>query len=258
MTENPYKSPQEPENRYFTDDITLLPISAIWRTCRRQGVTGLFVLFPLFVGRKLLNLRYPANHATFRIEQIAPLADKDLSQATRDALGAIEAVCRDCGMERITVFRPPWIGNKSGVFSIWLQPGGVIHCSIVQIELRLGTFYKSKTVFACHSKLESGVELHTSALAPEDWIPELVPPDQDIERLPPTTEPFQVIERHRQRVADRSDLVRFTGETLLHEILIQSQKQFDFLVSKGIYAPISAIEVQRLKSANQGMHAIKR
>ncbi len=251
MTVNP--PPNDVQNRYFTDDITLLPVTAIWRICRRQGVTGWLMLFLMLVARKFLGMRYPANHATCRVVQLTPISNDDIPECTRAALAAFEAACHGCGMEQISWFRPPWIGNKAGMFSIWLQPSGEVYCNITQVELRHGEFYNSKTIFACHSKLSSGVELHTSTMAPEDWIPELVPPDQDIERLAPGTEPLQVIERHRQRIAGRSDVIRFTSKTLLDEIVVGSQKLVDFLVAKGFYAPLSSIEVQRLKSVNPAL-----
>jgi hypothetical protein len=253
MTENPYQSPVDAQRRYFTDDITLLPITVIWRTCRRQGLTGWFILFPMFLGRKLIRWRFPANHATCRVDRLSPITNDDLPPATRIAIDAFETVCRQCGMEQVSLFRPPWIGNKKGVFSVWIEPGGEVYCNITQIDIRLGTFHKSKTVFACHSKLKSGVELHTSPLAPEDWIPEMVPPDQDIAPLPPDTDPLQVVEQHRQRIAGRSDVVRFTSQTLLEEIVRGSQKQFDFLVAKGIYAPLSEVEIQRLHSVGKAV-----
>lgn len=250
MHENPYQSPIE-SPQYYTDDITTLPISAIWRFARRQGVVSCSILFPMFLARKLLKLRFPANHATCRVTELPAIRQEDLPADIQSDLDPLEAACRDAGMEHVRTFRVPWIGGKSGVFSIWLDPSGDVYCNITRINLQLGSIRKSKTVFACHSRLTSGVDLHTAPVAPQDWIPELIPPSQDFAPLPPDTLPAAVIQRHRERVSGLTGIIRFDTKTLIDEVLRASQQMFDFLLAKGIYTPLSSTEVKRLQSATQ-------
>jgi hypothetical protein len=251
MHDNPYQSPTE-SPQFYTDDITRMPVSAIWRTSRRQGVIGCLMVFPMFLVRKLFKLRFPANHATCRVTELAALADDEIAAEIRGGFAPFETACREAGMEHVRSFRPPWIGNKSGVFSIWLDPSGETYCNITHIDLQLGSMRKSKTVFACHSRLASGVHLHTASVRPEDWIPELIPPHQEFVRLPQETPPSAVIKHHRERLIGRADIVRFNSETLLDEVIRGSQEMFDFLLAKGVYTPLSSAELQRLQSA-QGL-----
>jgi hypothetical protein len=251
MVENPYQPPSDTQPQFYTDDVTSMPVTAIWRVSRRQGLIGCVILFPCLLVRKAFKLRYPANHGMSRVVTLSSLRDDELPIGVHDAFAPFEAVCRGHGMRHILSFRPPWIGGKSAVFSMWLDPSGEFYCNITQIDVRLGAFRQSSTIFACHSLLDSGAELHTSAMAPENWIPELIRPHQEMEALAPDAQPIEVIECHIKRIADRSGLIRFTNETLLEEIIRGSQEQFDFMVDKGIYTPLTVAEIQRLESVRR-------
>ena len=63
-----------------------------------------------------------------------------------------------------------------------------------------------------------------------------------------------MIDRHKKRIADRSDVIRFDEDSLLKEIVRSSQEQFDYMVAKGLYAPLSEEETRRLISANDEPH----
>jgi hypothetical protein len=109
--------------------------------------------------------------------------------------------------------------------------------------------HKTNVFFACHSWLESGIELGTSGVADEDWIPEMIPPDHDFLKLPLDTGLADVIARHRERIASRTDVRRFEPASLMREIVRQSQAMFDFLLASGFYAPLTRVETERLLSA---------
>jgi len=153
-------------------------------------------------------------------------------------------------MKHVGVFRPEWIGNKSGLFSIWLDAPGMVYCTATWIELRLGEHRRTRVVFSGHSELASGVELHTGPLAPEDYIPEMIPPDQELLPLPVDTKPSDVIGRHRERIAARRDLVCFDAVSLMTNMTRRSQRLFDYLVTRGFYSPLTIEEVERLRRIN--------
>jgi hypothetical protein len=248
MNHNPYQPPAPLTGlpQYYTDDITLMPATVIWRTVRRQSLSVAMMSFPYFLARKALRLRHPANHGTSRVTELPAIPEEQIPPHITQAFAPFIVACRACQMEPVQCFRTPCIGNKTIISSMWLDPTGTIYGSITWIDLRLGAFHKTKAVFACHSWLESGTEWHTSPMAPEDWIPELVPPGQEILALPPDLPPAQVIERHQQRLAGRSDVRRFDKASLLQEVLRASQERFDYLVSRGIYAPLTEAETERL------------
>ena len=108
-------------------------------------------------------------------------------------------------------------------------------------------------MFACHSWLRSGVQFHTAPAAPEERNPEIVPPKEDIMALPADAQPSYVIDRHRDRIAGRSDVRSFDKDSLMREVLRSSQQIFDYLVAQGIYSPLSDGETERLISASRRM-----
>src|SRR5438105_1715603 len=123
MHDNPYQPPLE-SPQYYTDDITTLSVGAIWRFASRQGIVGCLVTFPMFLMRKLLKLRFPANHATCRVTELPAIDEGELPAEIRNELAPLEAACREAGLAHVRTFRAPWIGGKAGVYSLWLDPSG--------------------------------------------------------------------------------------------------------------------------------------
>ena len=252
MDDNPYKAPASAWSsaEFYTDDITLMPIIAIWRALRGQPLFGRVLAFLYILARKALGKRFPANHGTRRPTELTSVPPDEIPGDIRAALAPFDDACTARTMKHLGYFRPQWIGNKRGLVSLWLDPTGATSCSITWIDMRLGSFRKTKVVFACHSTLASGVELHTGPVAPEDWIPEVVPPNQELMRLPVDVQPSHVIERHRERLANRSDVVCFNVDSLLTETVRRSQDLFDYLVAKRIYTPLTVEEAERLSATN--------
>ena len=79
----------------------------------------------------------------------------------------------------------------------------------------------------------------------------MLPPNQDVLSLEVGAEPSHVIDRHNERIANRSDVRRFNEDSVLDEIVHGSQMQFDFLVGKGLYTPLSGEETNRLVSISE-------
>jgi hypothetical protein len=253
MHDNPYEPPTASSElpQFYTDDITLMPPAVIWRTVRRQSLVGCVLLFPYFAARKLLRLRHRANHGTARVTALPLLPEEQIPKDVGLAFKPFMEVCKACQMDPVQYIRSPCIGNKTSFSSIWLDPTGRTYANMTWIDIQLGGLRRTKTVFACHSWLQSGVELHTAPMAPEDWIPEIVPPNQDILALAADTSPSQVIDRHRERIAARSDVCVFDEESLRQAILRSSQEIFDYMVARGIYSPLTKAETERLAVAQQ-------
>lgn len=248
LHENPYQSTPD-SLQYYRDDITTLPTSAIWRMARKHGAVFCAISFPFLLLRKALGWRFKAFHGTRRPNELPPMVDcESLAQARRD-FSVYENTCIDYGMELVRTFQPPWIGGKTGVFAAWLHPAGEFYCNITRIDIRLGTQHRSQIIFSCHTSFESGLVFHTSPLSPKDWIPEMVPPNHEILGLNPDASPAEVIEAHLQRISGRAGIIKRKAESLMPSIVHESQAQFDFLVKKGIYVPLSSQEAQRLLSS---------
>ncbi len=243
--ENPYQCTPD-SLQYYRDDITTLPTSAIWRMARQRGVVFCAISFPFLLLRKTLRWRFKAFHGTRRPNELPPMVDSEsLAQARRD-FSVYENTCLEYGMEHVRTFRPPWIGGKSGVFAVWLHPGREFWCNVTRIDIRLGTQYRSQIIFSCHSSLESGLVLHTSPQSPEEWIPELIPPNHEMLGLKLDATPAEVIEAHIQRISGRTGIIKRNAESLMANVVQESQDHFDFLVAKGVYVPLPNQDAQRL------------
>jgi hypothetical protein len=174
--------------QFYTDDITLMPAAAIWRAARRQSLLSCLLLFPYFMARKVLRLRHRANHGIPRVTELPAVPDEHIPAEIIHAFAPFTEACNQNRMEHVQYVRSPCIGNRTVFTSIWLDPTGTIYCNMTWIDTRLGNHQFTKTVFGCHSWLKSDVELHTAPMAPEDWIPEIIPPGHDFMKLPAEAE----------------------------------------------------------------------
>jgi hypothetical protein len=205
-------------------------------------------LYSYFVARKAVGLRHRANYGISRVSELSALPDDQIPQHVKQAFAPFAEVCRTYQMQPVRCIRSPCIGNRTVFSSMWLDPAGKTNCSITWIDVRLGALRKTKTLFACHSWLQSGTELHTGAIAPTEWIPELVPPNREMLPLAEDTPTSVAIDRHQERIAGRSDVRSFDVDSLMLEILRDSQELFDYFVARGFYMPLSEAEINRLRS----------
>ena len=110
MDVNPYESPRE--TTFYTDDITTMPAMIIWGVLRRQSLVLAVLFFPCLLIRKLLRLRYRANHGTCRPSGLYPIADGQIPTTVRDAFASFDGACSAYGMKLVGRFRPAWIGKR--------------------------------------------------------------------------------------------------------------------------------------------------
>lgn len=236
---------------YYTWELSLQPISAIWRDLRQSSLRTCWYWFPVILGRRLLKRRPYATYAVFRPVEFPAVPDDQLPRDARLAFIAFGNACQSLGFAHVRTIKLPNIGCRTRFVSYWLDATGTISCSINWTDWRLSDFRQTTTTFTCHSSTIDGRELHTIELAENDFAPELVPPGHEYVRLPKHTEPAAVVARHRERIAGRSDLLVFDAESLMPKVLRDFQSFLDFLVAGGGYARLTEAEVEYLKSIPQ-------
>ncbi len=170
-----------------------------------------------------------------------------LPAEARDAFALRFAELNANGFEFAFCCVSPFIGTKWGASAAFLSRDGECYATLVWIKIRLGAFERSETIFACHSLLSTGKVLTTAPTRPAVWIPQLIPPDVTIVRLPPSTTPEETIRSHRERLCQASSKPVLLNITSLQgHMLVTAQQLYDHLISKGYYRQLSDVEVNRL------------
>lgn len=251
MTINPYSLPNPSDHeRYFTDDITLLPLGIIWQSMRGQPIIVRALVFVYFVIRKLLRQRMPASYGTRYPPQLIAISNEELPEDANQALAPFDAACEAAGMQHLGHFRPSWIGRKRGVLSIWIDPGRTMWCGTTWFEIQIGEQREPRAVFYCHSETADDIELDTAIETADLWIPQLIPPHVELERVPSGSTVAEIITHHKQKIANRTDLVTFDPSTIIAHIEQMGRRQIEFMQSKGFYAELSPEEIDRLQPAS--------
>lgn len=237
----------DPRSEYHTSDLTLMPVSMLWRYIWRANPRHAVPLFAFFGLRKLLGWRF---RATYGVPRGTParIGPDELPDAVRDAMTPSLQACRDAGFQPFFFVKPEHVGWRQGYSVFLLDPQGKTAASIVWLRMRVGSATAERLVFACHSTRDDGGELDTGALPNVDWHPEMIPPERDFFRLPGDTPPAAVIEAHRDRLRNRHDIVRFDCDSLWDHTEQQVQRLFDFMAARGFYIRLSAAEVDRLRA----------
>lgn len=234
---------------YYTDDITLLPSSAIWKSSCRASIAMAPGLFAFFYIRKLLKLPFRPNYGAPWPETLPIVPIEALSSEARDAFALRFPELAANGFELAFCLETPFIGTKWGASAVFLSNDGICYATLVWLKLRLRGFERSETTFACHSSLSNGEVISTAPVRQAIWIPELIPPGVDLTRLPETTTPDQVIHSHLQRLGTLEGASRVLDQNSLREQMHETaQKLFEHLVGKGFYRQLKPSEVAQLQS----------
>ncbi len=236
---------------YYTDDITLVPNYAIWRTLRRGSFLMALPMFAYFSLRKLLRWRYSANYAVARPDLIPKVSQESVPAEVLNALMPTVETCEAAGFSVITWARGEHIGNKQSYSVLMRHETGLVAAMAVWFRIQLGQQINQRVVFGCHSFDESGVQLSTGVVADHDWISEMIPPNQHTFRLAAATSDATVIEAHLDNVAARADLMEFDSESLEQQLLVKSQELFDHMIERGFYVPITTAELKRLSAVSE-------
>src|SRR5205814_2366885 len=169
--------------------------------------------------RKLLGWRSEANFGTARVDTLPAVFPDLVPDHVRAEMAPYLRACEAAGFSVMFFLKGNYIGARRSYSAVLLNQSGSVYATVVWLHLWLGAVTRSSVVFACHSCLAGGIELHTGPLNREHWNPELVPPDQQVTRLPIGTPPEEVIAAHCQRVDSLGEGVRFDRESLANHLL---------------------------------------
>ncbi|MFN3151311.1 hypothetical protein [Bremerella sp.] len=248
MTLNPYSLPSTNDReRYYTDDITLLPFGTIWRSMRGQAVITRTLVFLYFTFLKVLGKRMPANYGTRHPPCLTAIPKEQLPDEAAQAMADFTDACQAAGMEHMGYYQPSWIGRKRGVLSVSMDPQRTMWCTTTWFEIQLGEQSKSRAVFACHSETIGGEQLNTSVETAELWIPQMIPPNVTIDRIASDSAVASIIDHHRATIANRTDMATFDPSSLVAHIERRSLEVCEFMVAKGFYAELTPEEIDQLR-----------
>lgn len=234
---------------YYTDDITLLPTSAIWKSSCRASIAMAPGLFAFFYIRKLLKLPFRPNYCAPWPETLPIVPIEALSSEARDAFALRFPELAANGFELAFCLETPFIGTKWGASALFLSNDGKCYATLVWLKLRMRGFERAETTFACHSSLTSGEVISTAPVRQAIWIPELIPPGVHLMRLPENTPPEQVLQSHRQRMQSLASAPRVLDQNSLRVQMHQTAQQlFEHLVGKGYYRKLKPLEMSYLQS----------
>jgi hypothetical protein len=231
---------------YYSDDITLMPNRIIWQGSR---LSGLFapLMFSFFYLRKCLKLPFRPKFAAPYPTSLPIQSIDALPPQARDAFARTFPEMHASGLQLAFCTVTPFIGTKWGASAIFINAEGDIYASVAWIRIQLNAFDRAESTMSCHSLLPSGMTLTTGAISQNRWIPEMIPPNVSITRLPETSTLSEILRTHRERLRNQSQApVRFDEQALQAQILTTMQALYDHLIVKNLYRKLTQAEVNRM------------
>ena len=231
---------------YFTDDITRLPLSMMWRIVWRTAPLVSVPLFLLFLVQRSIGWRPPANYGLAKPASLPEVRPEQVPPEVREEARPYVEAISPLGFEEVFWLNPPYIGGKQGYSLVLLNQNGYFFATVVWIRITRGPQTRTAVIFACHSVGSQGTQISTGPLAPEQWNPELIPPFHDLLPLPLGTPPADVVGIHEERVAAMKDLVCWNRDSLAAHMFSSLLRMIDFMVEKRHYIRLTPAEVARL------------
>ncbi len=231
---------------YYTDDITCMPAAVIWRATFNASPPLSVPLFLYFVFRKLVGWRFRAQYGVPRPQELESHHADDVPNEVHDAFARYTDAVRQARYRLLFFFRTPYIGARESYTAVYLSEDGTVWITLVWLHMWNRNADRARVVFGCHSKLETGVYLHTGSMSYESRIPQIIAPTHDMLFLPIHATNEEVIAQHMRRIEGKKDVIRFDAESLRREIIRAAQEVFDFQVRNGVFAELTPGEVNRL------------
>lgn len=231
---------------YYSDDITLMPNRIIWQGSRLSGLLAP-LMFGFFYVRKCLKLPFRAKFAAPYPTYLPVQSIDTLPPQARDAFARAFPEMHANGFTLAFCTVTPYIGTKWGASAIFINAERDIYASVAWIRIQLNAFDRAESTMSCHSLLPSEMTLTTGAISQNRWIPEMIPPNVSITRLPETSTLSEILRTHRERLRTQNPApVRLDENALQAQILATMQALYDHLIGKKLYRKLTEAEVNRL------------
>jgi hypothetical protein len=236
------------DHAWYTENALRLPTDLLWRSSLRQGLFLGPQVFLILLVRKALGWKLRPAFALRRATELPRVSERSVPADVLERFVPVRRACQAAGFHPCFLTKPPHLGGRTVYAAIFLSEDGLTAAMSAFVITKAGRRLVEQLSLVCESHSTSGNRLVTqpmdAALAREG----VVMPGVDLLPLAPTIEASEAIAAHRERIADRSDLVRFDAESLEAMIVTSSQRYFDWRVEQGLLVPVSPRDVARLSA----------
>jgi len=234
---------------WYTEDILRLPTDLLWNMSRQQSLFWGPQVFLILLVRKVLGWRLRPAYGLRRAVELPVVSERSVPEPILERFVPARRACQAAGLRPCFLTRPVCLGGRTVHAGVFLSDDCLIAAIVGLVQTRMGRALGEQMTFICESRIASGLKLLTQAVDQASIRHELVMPGLDLQPVSPTADPSQVIAAHRERLAERTDLIPFVREKLADVVLEESQQFFDWRVAKGLLVPLTAREVRRLSGS---------
>ncbi len=242
MNDNPYASPKAaaPDSAltYYQPITTKISLREYWRMSKGWGELILGVIF------KFLRIRLPLSFAFADTRHFQRITPEQLSQRAREIIKPLADQALKLDLQYAFSYWLQTVGTIEGAAAAFLPKDGRCFLLIVYVRTWNNVTIDEKTVFAFVSCLTDGNVLATAGAKGD-----LDTPPHILGEALPGKSMRDVYERHVERLnVTTSQIVAANSAEQLDPLLRNYEEEnFAFNVNRGVYAPVSDVEVARLQ-----------
>ncbi len=224
---------------YYKFDARRLTLAELWRSCNNP----LEFLIAAFC--KLIRVNVAPQFGIARTDRLVRIAAGAVPDFAKARLSPLIQQAEALGMVPGFYFTIPTAGAMEGYSFPMRNADGQFVLSIDCIRIAVGTTVNDKATFYFSSKLHDGQYLITSGSKQEENMPSGYEG-----RYFPGRPMSEVLQLHQQRLSEQTTGVQTVAdsEQLERRVFEYEQSVMEFQIDRGVFVPLPADEVQRLKS----------
>ncbi len=225
------------EKKYYRTVMSAVSVAEYWRLCQFN-----LLLFPLAILMfKIFRMRGDVNMAQAYIDDILRVPNEDVPLVVKNGVSDILAECQREGLSVDYFYRIDIISSDTAMGVVVLSPDRRFSCQII-LTKSVDTNVPLICFFTCYSNCADGKILITTGGKKQLDSP----PVFDVDYCTGKSVP-EILARHRTRIEARTDLVAWTPEGIVKDIVRVNNLTLEDSIAKGKATEMSIFEVTELK-----------
>jgi hypothetical protein len=236
--------------RYYSANVLRWPLVPMVRCFWRLNPLVVILAFPFVLLRKLPGLRPAVTYGIRYPDELTLVDWENIPAYARTPLEARKQECAALGFGDAICVQPQSIGQYEHYDVILLHETGTEFVLLRWFRVNNAGSRAQNCQVHCSSVLASGGMLSSSALARNEYFPELALEDMQRRVYPETTSIADLIGYHREGIPAGAKLREFDFLSYPEFLLARTQQLVDTMLEKKLFFELTSGQIQSLQETS--------
>lgn len=232
--------------RYYSANVLRWPLVPMIRCFWRLNPLAVILFFPFLLLRKLPGFRPAVTYGIRYPDQLTLIEWENIPADARTPLAARRQECERLGFGESICIQPESIGAYEHYDVILLHESGTQFVLLRWFRVNNAGAQAENCQVHCSSVLASGEMLSSSALARNEYFPEISLEETQRRVYPETTSIADLIGYHCEGIPAKAKLREFDFLTYPQFLLERAQRLVDSMLEKKFFFELTPRQIQKL------------